>query len=112
MLTAAIGCPMGLAMIESMSVPMRNEIATLIASSNTRQSLHEVEGDADSRLPHPRIPAMEVAARRAQGTAMLALEASSLICNAESNPAGLMFSTTRKTSWRKTHKWSREARGS
>jgi len=46
----------------------------------------------DINIPHPRIPAIVVAPTIAQGTAVAALEASSLICTLASNaPEDLMI---------------------
>ena len=61
---AAMGCPMSLFNNASISVPMQKANAILTA--------------------HPRTPEIAMAPTIPQGTAVAALEASSLICTAES----------------------------
>lgn len=67
-----------------MSVPMQNASETLIAEGSAKINLGQKHYDS-KYLPHPRIPATDIAPTIAHGTAVAALAASSLMCTLESN---------------------------
>lgn len=64
-----------------MSVPIQNASVILIAVKN-QQVVRQI---ININIPHPRIPAIVMAPTIPQGTAVAALEASSLMCTLESN---------------------------
>ena len=82
--TVAIGCPIGLDMMLSMSVPINNAITMLMTGEN-RSSEPRITIATDDLL-NPKMPAMPTAFMMAQGTAVRAFDASSLMCTEASKP--------------------------
>ena len=85
--TVAIGCPIGLDMMLSMSVPINNAITMLMTGGDRSSEPRSATGTED--LLNPKMPAIPTELMIAQGTAVRAFEASSLMCTEASNPPAI-----------------------